>query len=122
MIAPAPSWSPSSADLFLFRAVHAEFVLQAGEVDGAYYCHDGPDDASTCRKPAPGMVLQAAAEHGIDTAQSWFVGDKAVDVECGERAGTHTVQVLTGRGASQRRHADYHCTDAIEAIALLTRL
>jgi D-glycero-D-manno-heptose 1,7-bisphosphate phosphatase len=98
------------------RAVQAEFARQAGAIDGAYYCPDPPDVPSTRRKPEPGMVLEAAAEHAIDLARSWFVGDKAVDVECGRRAGTRTIQVLTGYGAAQRAGADLVCRDAVEAV------
>ena len=98
-----------------YHAVQQEFLRQAGEVDGSYYCPDAPGTPSKRRKPEPGMVLEAAAEHGIDLAESWFVGDKAIDVECGRRAGTRTIQVLTGYGAQQRRDADMVCRDAVEA-------
>jgi D-glycero-D-manno-heptose 1,7-bisphosphate phosphatase len=105
-----------------YREVQAEFLRQAGAVDGSYYCADAPGVASTRRKPEPGMVLEAAAEHGIDLKESWFVGDKAVDMECGRRAGTRTIQVLTGYGTAQKCDADYHCTDAVHAIFLLTSI
>jgi D-glycero-D-manno-heptose 1,7-bisphosphate phosphatase len=61
------------------------------------------------------MVLAAAAAHHIDLAASFFVGDKAADIECGRRAGTRTVLVLTGYGAEQRCGADLTCRDAVEA-------
>jgi D-glycero-D-manno-heptose 1,7-bisphosphate phosphatase len=104
-----------------YRDVQAEFLRQAGQVNGSYYCPDAPGVPSTRRKPEPGMVLEAAAEHGIDLAESWFVGDKAVDVECGRRAGTKTIQVLTGYGASQPCDADLVCRDAVEAIDKIVR-
>jgi D-glycero-D-manno-heptose 1,7-bisphosphate phosphatase len=85
-------------------------------VDGTYYCPDAPEVESECRKPAPGMVLRAAREHSIDLSASWFVGDKAVDVECGRRAGTRTIRVLTGYGASQPAAADFTCEDAVKAV------
>jgi D-glycero-D-manno-heptose 1,7-bisphosphate phosphatase len=102
-----------------YRAVQEEFLRQAGEIDGSYYCPDAPGVPSTRRKPEPGMVLEAAAEHGIDLGASWFVGDKAVDVECGRRAGTRTIQVMTGYGAEQRCDADLVCRDAAEAAAAI---
>lgn len=102
-----------------YRAVQDEFLRQAGEVDGSYYCADAPGVPSMRRKPEPGMVLEAAAEHGIELGASWFVGDKAVDVECGRRAGTKTIQVMTGYGAEQRCEADLVCRDAVEAAAAI---
>ena len=62
------------------------------------------------------MVLEAAAEHGIELSESWFVGDKALDVECGRRAGTRTIQVLTGYGVEQRCEAEFICEDAMKAV------
>jgi D-glycero-D-manno-heptose 1,7-bisphosphate phosphatase len=106
-----------------YRAVQEEFLRQAGEIDGSYYCADAPGVPSTRRKPEPGMVLEAAAEHGIELSASWFVGDKAVDVECGRRAGTKTIQVMTGYGAEPRCGADLVCRDAVEAsAAILSRV
>ena len=102
-----------------YRAVHEEFLRQAGSgwIDASYYCPDAPGVASACRKPAPGMVLAAAAVHHIDLAASYFVGDKSADIECGRRAGTRTVLVLTGYGSQQRCDADLTCRDAVEAAA-----
>jgi D-glycero-D-manno-heptose 1,7-bisphosphate phosphatase len=98
--------------------VQEEFLRQAGpgSVEGTYYCPDAPGVASNCRKPEPGMVLAAAAAHHIDLGASYFVGDKSADIECGRRAGTRTVLVLTGYGPEQRCAADLTCRDAVEAV------
>jgi D-glycero-D-manno-heptose 1,7-bisphosphate phosphatase len=100
------------------RAVHEEFLRQAGRgsVDASYYCPDAPGVPSSCRKPDPGMVLAAAAVHHVDLAASYFVGDKSADIECGCRAGTRTVLVLTGYGREQNCAADFTCRDAVEAV------
>jgi D-glycero-D-manno-heptose 1,7-bisphosphate phosphatase len=107
-----------------YHAVQAEFVRQAGadRIDATYFCPDAPETASTRRKPEPGMVLEAAADFGIDLAASYFVGDKCADVECGRRAGTRTIQVLTGYGKQQPRNADHVVDDAVAAIRLILRL
>ena len=103
-----------------YHAVQAEFLRQAeGLIDATYYCPDAPAVPSNRRKPEPGMVLEAAADHAIDLAQSYFVGDKAVDIECGRRAGTRTIQVLTGYGADQPAQADFVAGDVLEAIRLI---
>lgn len=52
--------------------------------------------ACDCRKPAPGMLLRAAREHGIDPARSWLVGDILDDVEAGRRAGCRTILIDNG--------------------------
>jgi len=87
-----------------FHAVQAEFLRQLGDpdlIDGVYFAPDMPGEPSVRRKPAPGMLLEAAAEHGIDLATSWTIGDKCIDIEAGRAAGTRTVLVLTGYGASR---------------------
>ena len=101
-----------------YRAVEEEFLRQAGRdsVDASYYCPDVPGVPSNCRKPEPGMVLAAAEAHRIHLAESYFVGDKSADIECGRRAGTRTVLVLTGYGREQRCAADFICRDAVEAV------
>jgi histidinol-phosphate phosphatase family protein len=70
---------------------------------GFYYCPHHPDGvvgpyavACGCRKPAPGMIEQAAREHGIDLARSWLVGDILHDVEAGRRAGCRTILLDVG--------------------------
>ncbi|HEY9697786.1 MAG TPA: HAD family hydrolase [Trichocoleus sp.] len=70
---------------------------------GFYYCPHHPDGtvspysiACACRKPQPGLLLQAAAEHEIDLSRSWFIGDILHDVEAGRVAGCRTVLIDNG--------------------------
>src|ERR1700719_1250594 len=67
-----------------YRAVESEVSRQIGRdlIDATYFCPDTPGQPSKFRKPAPGMVLQAAHEHNIDLARSFFIGDKEIDAEC----------------------------------------
>ncbi|HEY5036598.1 MAG TPA: HAD-IIIA family hydrolase, partial [Chthoniobacterales bacterium] len=70
-------------------------------LDGTYFCPDHPDHATARRKPAPGMILEAQRDHNLDLARSFFIGDKAIDIECGRNAGLRTVLVQTGYGAQE---------------------
>jgi D-glycero-D-manno-heptose 1,7-bisphosphate phosphatase len=81
-----------------YRAVEAEVLRQLGNglVDATYFCPDVPGQHSSCRKPAPGMILQATQEHRIDLSRSFFIGDKEIDAECGRNAGVRTIRVQTG--------------------------
>jgi histidinol-phosphate phosphatase family protein len=103
------------------QAVHQEFLRQLGSglIDASYFCPDAPAAGSPRRKPEPGMALEAAAEFGIDLTRSYFVGDKADDIECGRRAGVRTILVLTGYGAEQDCQPDFTARDAAEAVALI---
>src|SRR5437667_12351066 len=58
-----------------YRAVEAEVLRQFEDLIGAsYFCPDVPGQRSICRKPAPGMILQAKREHGIELSRSFFIG------------------------------------------------
>ena len=73
-----------------------------GRIDAAYICPDRPGVGSPCRKPEPGMLLQAAEEHNIDLSQSIMMGDALTDIQAGQAAGVQTaVLLLTGRGQDQ---------------------
>jgi D-glycero-D-manno-heptose 1,7-bisphosphate phosphatase len=86
-----------------YEAVQARFLQLLGEdlIDATYFCPEAPEMASPRRKPATGMVVEAQRDLAIDLARSWFIGDKAVDVQCGHNAGTKAILVLTGHGAKE---------------------
>lgn len=79
----------------------------------------GHGPACNCRKPAPGLLLRAAADRGIELAASWLVGDILDDVEAGRRAGCRTVLVDQGGETewkrSPDREPDYIVGDLLEA-------
>jgi D-glycero-D-manno-heptose 1,7-bisphosphate phosphatase len=67
-------------------------LAQAGaRIDAIYYCPHDNFPPCACRKPAPGMLLTAAKQHGIDLANSWLIGDSPSDVQAGKRAGCKTI-------------------------------
>lgn len=73
------------------KAVHERFLQLFKEhgvtFAGAYHCPHGPDDDCSCRKPKPGMLLQAEKELNLDLSQSYMIGDKLADVAAGHNAG-----------------------------------
>jgi D-glycero-D-manno-heptose 1,7-bisphosphate phosphatase len=82
-------------------------------LDGIYYCPHHPRIGEPhyqilcdCRKPAPGMLLKAQREHGIDLTRSFVIGDKASDIEMADRAGARSVLVLTGYGRETLSHPE----------------
>jgi len=72
-------------------------------VDGVYMCPHSPDDRCDCRKPRPGLLLQAAVELDIDLERSVMIGDALTDIQAGQAAGTRAVLLRTGRGRDQER-------------------
>jgi len=77
-----------------------------GQIDGVYMCPHKPEDGCSCRKPLPGLLLEAAKDLSLDLQRSWMIGDAWSDVQAGEAAGMRgTILLRTGRGAEQLRQA-----------------
>jgi D,D-heptose 1,7-bisphosphate phosphatase len=105
-----------------YQAVENELARQIGDalIDATYYCPHLPRDGCRCRKPSPEMVVRAATDHNLDLAQSFFVGDKRSDIECGWNAGVKTILVQTGYGKDTDADlADFVATDLNEAADLI---
>jgi D-glycero-D-manno-heptose 1,7-bisphosphate phosphatase len=90
--------------LATMHAIHerlkAEIARAGGTLTGIYACPHHPDDICECRKPKPGMLLEAAREHGLDLSLCWAVGDSPRDIAAAQQAGCHTILVLTGHTRS----------------------
>lgn len=103
-----------------FYSVQEELYRQLGyTIDAAYMCSDLPNTQSLRRKPAPGMILEAASEHGIDLSRSFMIGDKQIDIECGFNAGVRTILVETGYGRDLSNcNPDFRVPTVTEAIRI----
>lgn len=80
-------------------AVHGEMAKLLGEtaaLDDIKFCPHSKSVPCQCKKPSPGMLVEAAAEFGIDLQQSFMVGDRATDVAAGNAAGVTAILVLSG--------------------------
>ena len=104
-----------------FESVQKELIRQLdGNIDASYMSPDLPGSGSTRRKPAPGMILEAAADHGIDLKRSFMIGDRNFDIECGRNAGVRTILVKTGYG---KEHlgcgADFIAPTVTEAVRIV---
>jgi D-glycero-D-manno-heptose 1,7-bisphosphate phosphatase len=105
-----------------YRAVEIEVSRQLGSglIDATYFCPDVPGQPSDCRKPAPGMVLQAAREHNIDLSHSFLIGDKELDAECAHNAGIRTIRVRTGFDKmTDGSRADWVAEDVPAAVKII---
>lgn len=94
--------------------VNSIFINRYG-FDDFYYCPHHPDDRCPCRKPEPGMLLRARAEHNIDFKKSYVVGDKEADMLLARAVGAKSILVLTGE-AKESQHADFIAKDLAGAV------
>jgi D-glycero-D-manno-heptose 1,7-bisphosphate phosphatase len=97
-----------------------ETIRSAVGADGAYLCEHSSEDGCTCRKPLPGQLLEAAADHGIDLAASWLIGDRWVDIQAARAAGVRSVLLersyswaSTSAGAPP---PDLHATEVADSL------
>ena len=67
--------------------------------DGICIAPEAPDQPAVYRKPSPKYVLEMVAQHGLDPAQCYMVGDSAADIQTARNAGIHAVVVRTGKVA-----------------------
>jgi histidinol-phosphate phosphatase family protein len=99
-----------------------QHLARAGaKIHGIYYCPHELDPPCTCRKPGPGMLLEAARAHDINLAASWMIGDSEKDVEAGKRAGCRTVRLIED-GKSTDGTADVVAPSLLAAIHKILNL
>jgi D-glycero-D-manno-heptose 1,7-bisphosphate phosphatase len=86
----------TSSELEVLHQRMCDALAGAGAtIDGAYYCPHEKELACGCRKPAAGMLFDAARTHEIDLKASWMIGDSKIDIEAGRKAGCKTAQLLS---------------------------
>jgi D-glycero-D-manno-heptose 1,7-bisphosphate phosphatase len=93
-----------------------------GKIHAVYYCPHRPDDGCQCRKPGPGLLLQAQRDHGFEFRDAVMVGDAESDVVAAHRVGC--TSILIGdedpSASRTRRHApDWIFRDLREAVAFI---
>jgi D-glycero-D-manno-heptose 1,7-bisphosphate phosphatase len=105
--------------LEVVEAMHAK-MCAALPLDRVEVCYDsGHGEPSEYRKPAPGMLLRAARELGIDLSQSWMVGDRWRDIDCGANAGCHTIFVDHGYDEPLCKPPDFRVLSLAEAAEII---
>jgi len=102
--------------------IHAEMCRRVpiDRVEVCYHPGKGLSDCD-CRKPRPGMLLRAAKELGIDLAQSWMVGDRWRDVDCGHAAGCRTIFIDRGYAEELRQKPDFSAGNLAQAADIILR-
>ncbi len=66
---------------------------QGGRITDVYMCPHTPEDRCACRKPKPGLLVQAAKEHALDLCRSFIVGDRHSDLEAGKAVGCSAILI-----------------------------
>jgi len=114
----------------VYRFIATQLLLQGIQLNGFYYCPHHVEGTNPlysktcyCRKPLPGMLLEAAMEMDIDLESSWMIGDILHDCEAGNRAGCSTILLNTGNETewvlNNNRRPNYVCSCWSEAAGII---
>ena len=117
----------------IHKKLETDLGNQRAYLDAIYYCPHHPDKGypeerqeykieCECRKPKPGMLLQAAKEFNINLNESWMIGDSERDIIAGKNAGCKTIGVKTGYGVAKASlKPDYFFANLSEAVDFILK-
>lgn len=91
-----------------------EFQKEKINILDVFFCPHGPDDDCSCRKPKPGLFLNAKEKYGINMGNSWMLGDKEADIEAASNAGiSQTILVRSGHKINEKKTKALYTLDSI---------
>jgi D-glycero-D-manno-heptose 1,7-bisphosphate phosphatase len=91
-------------------------------LDDIRVCYHDTPHGCHCRKPAPGLLREAAAAWGIELADSFMVGDRWTDIEAGHRAGCRTILIRDGYGEERKVAPDGRAASLPDAVNWILKL
>ena len=128
----ARGYFPEELLVEVHEKMNSLLAEKGAHVDGIYYCPHHPEAkeerfraACSCRKPKPGLVLEAAEQLNLDPRRSYVVGDRWSDIKTAANCGAKSVLVRTGYGRGDEQYIgpqqeiqpDYIAEDLMEAVA-----
>ena len=99
-----------------------QFSLKKINILDTFYCPHSPEDNCECRKPLPGMLLQAQKKYGVDMNNSWLIGDKEDDISAANSSGIfNTILVRSGHKINESKSkAKYFLESMHESINIIS--
>jgi D-glycero-D-manno-heptose 1,7-bisphosphate phosphatase len=97
-----------------------QFKQHGVNILDVFFCPHGPESDCDCRKPKPGMFLQANNKYDIDMKNSWMIGDKEADIQAANMAGiSNTVLVKSGHQINEKTSKAKFILDSIDQLAVI---
>jgi D-glycero-D-manno-heptose 1,7-bisphosphate phosphatase len=114
----------------LHQRMTGELAKAGATIDAIYYCPHEMEPRCDCRKPAPGMLLEASRAHGLNLSGSWMIGDSDADIQAGKNAGCRTVRLPSekaagheaGQGYTEGADADINAASFLQAITTILEI
>ena len=92
-----------------------QFVKNGVRILDTFYCPHSPESNCDCRKPKPGMFIEAKKNHDIDLNNSWMIGDKETDIQAANSIGiTNTILVRSGHLIDENSSNSLFIIDSIK--------
>ena len=104
------------------RAVVESFhtaILAELPLEKIYTCYHDDSDNCSCRKPRPGLIVDAQREYGLNLAASWLIGDRWKDIDAGTAAGCNTVFLEYGYDEKLRNKPDHTILQLAQLVPLI---
>ena len=107
----ARGYFPEELLVAVHEKMHKLLAEEGARVDAIYYCPHHPEakeerfrESCDCRKPKPGLILQASKELGLDPEKSFVVGDRWSDIKTAANCGATSILVRTGYGRGDEQY------------------
>ena len=98
----------------------AQFKQHGVNILDVFFCPHGPESDCDCRKPKPGMFIQANSKYDIDMENSWMIGDKEADIQAANMAGiSNTVLVKSGHQINEKTSKAKFILDSIDQLTVI---
>ncbi|MFA4955727.1 MAG: HAD family hydrolase [Candidatus Methanoperedens sp.] len=135
LVSNQPDYAKGKTTFEALEKVHNKFdqllTFQGIYFKEYYYCYHHPQGIKPeysyecmCRKPKPFFLFKAEEDHNVDLGNSWMIGDRDTDIECGKAAGTKTILIeeklsVNKRGKSQ---PDFKTENIKEAVNIILQI
>jgi D-glycero-D-manno-heptose 1,7-bisphosphate phosphatase len=114
-----PDVARGTQDRSVVESMH-DYLRNRLPLDAFRVCYHDDSDACDCRKPKPGLLLEAAAEHAISLTESYMIGDRWRDIDCGYSANCTTIFIDRGYREALREQPDFRASDLEGAARIIT--
>jgi D-glycero-D-manno-heptose 1,7-bisphosphate phosphatase len=113
-----PDVGRGAQQLSVVEAMHDK-LRDALQLNSFYVCYHDDADNCNCRKPKPGLLIDAAADHNISLAESYMIGDRWRDIDCGHAAGCRTIFIDRGYVEKLRSQPEFRVPDLRSATGVI---
>lgn len=135
LVSNQPDYAKGKTSLEALEKVHKKFdqllTSRGIHFKEYYYCYHHPQGIipeysyeCLCRKPKPFFLFKAEEEHNVDLGNSWMIGDRDTDIECGKAGGTKTILIEEPLSVNKRGNSmpDYKVKDLREAVEIIIQM